>query len=462
MSSARSPGPSNSPPISVPRPTAYLDGLRGYAALNVCVYHFWEHYYENLRYAWGFGSDNNHIINLPFIKLLSSGATLVAIFFVVSGFAISFKAIQLIRSRSPSLLKVLSSTIFRRAVRLYMPSIAGVLLIFIFRRLGLIYVSPELTFLEDVGECMSFLTGLFNLPSWSIYVLQYQPHLWTIPAEFRCSMVVFLMLLGLGRCRMRVRLATELGVAIHASYFNRWEIVPFMCGMILAELHHHRASRVPPGEGELDASSSWTRLSDAILGTATAPPCLASQIALYAFFVLGIWVGGYPRYEGCSTPSYRWMCRLGGHGNEKGFYRHMSSYAGVLICTPIAMLPRMQRMFTTPFAAYLGKISFALYLTHRVVLKVVAYPLMDRTWGRVDEEASGVKMGIGLGFFVLFIMLSFWVADVFERAVDGPSVRLARWLEEMCLKKDGEDEKGKVVNIRSGRIRRLLSDIFEE
>lgn len=99
---------------STPRklhPTSHLDGLRGYAALFVVFDHVKGSWYP--RYGLldiGYGStpdpkENSLFLQLPIIRLLHNGEGMVAIFFVVSGYALSYKALKLIRKRDSATLR---------------------------------------------------------------------------------------------------------------------------------------------------------------------------------------------------------------------------------------------------------------------------------------------------------------------------------------------------------------------
>ena len=49
-----------------------------------------------------------------------------------------------------------------------------------------------------------------------------------------------------------------------------------------------------------------------------------------------------------------------------------------------------------------------------------------------------------LGFFIGWLIclpISIWAGDVFWRAVDVPSVRFSRWLEDKLIVKGGLDER---------------------
>lgn len=64
--------------------TAYLDGLRGVAAFIVYLHHTQIMYSFDSLYGYGAVEGANHILQLPFFKLLNAGPASVALFFVIS------------------------------------------------------------------------------------------------------------------------------------------------------------------------------------------------------------------------------------------------------------------------------------------------------------------------------------------------------------------------------------------
>jgi peptidoglycan/LPS O-acetylase OafA/YrhL len=82
---------------------------------------FWSH--NGLKHDY-------YITQLPIIRLLYTGTVMVFIFFVLSGFSITLKPLKLARQGASNLLyNNLVSATFRRAVRLYFPCVALMLLV---------------------------------------------------------------------------------------------------------------------------------------------------------------------------------------------------------------------------------------------------------------------------------------------------------------------------------------------
>lgn len=117
-------------------PTAYLDGIRGLAALFVFFCHYT---YQGFFIAKGWGCDqgNYEILKLPFLRIWYQGPQAVCVFFVISGYALSYRPLKLIRGRSPAEFSAtMSSLVFRRALRLYLPTAVSTFMILCLLRIG--------------------------------------------------------------------------------------------------------------------------------------------------------------------------------------------------------------------------------------------------------------------------------------------------------------------------------------
>lgn len=117
-------------------PTAYLDGMRGLAALFVYFCHY---FYQAFTIAesWGAGTTNYHPLKLPIIRLFYQGPAAVCVFFVISGYALSYRPLKLIRSRQMSeFANCMSSMMFRRGIRLFLPTAISTLMVVVFLQMG--------------------------------------------------------------------------------------------------------------------------------------------------------------------------------------------------------------------------------------------------------------------------------------------------------------------------------------
>jgi peptidoglycan/LPS O-acetylase OafA/YrhL len=441
-------------------PTACLDGLRGLGALTVFIFHFTFAFNDVVQYGWGLDSNNMWFHQLPFIKLLYAGDFQVVIFFVISGYVLSMKPLRLIRSRSTSLLSALSSSTFRRAFRLYLPTTTVMALTALGLHFGMnetshFYLDHKLitghmdvakktypTFLGSLGALFGSLNHMFRIWDWNPHYPYYDHHLWTIPLEFRGSLVVFLTLLAFAQTTTFVRM-TGIGLlALNAAWWDRWDMMLFLGGIFIAESdliasdHGLRSPILPsrttsPSDPEKPHSAAPAR--DLRTTIRTAWPV--------ALFVAGLYMGSWPPRRAHETPGYATLNAL-----IPFWFRSRDRFwpcmGGLLVVKAVTNGPVVQRLYNTPFAQYFGRISFTLYLIHGPMDHALGYSLLGWIWGRFadwTEWPRGTEeLGMGpymTGWFVgavIHMCVVICVADVFTRAVDVRSVRFARWVEAKC------------------------------
>jgi hypothetical protein len=176
--------------------TAWLDGLRGVASLCVVFHHTIIHNYPIALKGWN-GTTQNMFVQLPWVRLFLAGHPQVAIFFVVSGFSLSYGPLKRIRANDFSgLASSLSSSVLRRPFRLYLPfmPITFVTMLTVCSqldggRLG-VEVSPFSNqfwhWANDLIRIMNPFTTI-DLGHWQYLGSAYLSNLWTIPLEFRGS-----------------------------------------------------------------------------------------------------------------------------------------------------------------------------------------------------------------------------------------------------------------------------------
>ena len=132
------------------------------------------------------------------------------------------------------------------------------------------------------------------------------------------------------------------------------------------------------------------------------------------------------------------------------------TWAAILTVASIPRLPLLKRFFETRLCQYLGRISFALYLVHGVVIWVLA----DRLYAAVGFKKGGhthipqwvnkfpLAMNGPMGFELAFwavqlinIPATFYFAEVVTKLFDEPSVRFSNWLYQKTLAPPPQPQK---------------------
>ncbi|KAH9883549.1 acyltransferase family-domain-containing protein [Xylariomycetidae sp. FL2044] len=391
--------------------TEYLDGVRGVASLIVFILH-WTHIpYPVVNEGWGYGDRNNSVWLLPFVRLVYSGAAMVSVFFVVSGFVLSHRFVQRMHRREyAELFAGLTSLTFRRAVRLFLPAFASSLLAFVCASVGIVNVPRKVDgqrFRHGLPAFLDYLDMESNPWDWTTdFSGFYNPQLWSIAVEFRGSMVVFLMLVGLAKTRTLVRLAVEALVVAHAFAHKRWDVALFVAGMFIAELEVLLQKPTHPTRRKL------------------------VNAALILTLIVGVFLTGYPREHNTKTPGYMWTKYVWPFTAYRR--RYWLAIGALLIVGPMAFLPTVQSFFLTRPARYLGRISFALYLVHGLGNRTVGKLLLNACWDYIGKEGYWPYTISFIVSTTLYFPIVIWASDVFWRGVDIPSTNLARWLEKKC------------------------------
>ncbi|KAF3063507.1 hypothetical protein GL218_01820 [Daldinia childiae] len=393
-----------------PYSTEYLDGVRGVASLIVFILH-WTHVpYPSINSGWGY-KNNTSFWLLPFVRIIYSGAAMVSVFFVVSGFVLSHRFIQRMhRQEYPELFSGLTSLTFRRAIRLFLPAFASSTMAFICAYLSIIDIPKKVDgkpFEHGLTSYLEYLDMESNPWEWTPdFSGFYNPQLWSIAVEFRGSMVVFLLIIGLAKTRTAVRLIVESLLIIHCFGHKRWDLALFISGMSLAEIEVLLRKPKNP---------SARKLVNGLL---------------ILTMILGLFLCGYPRDHNTQTPGYIWSKYVWPLGAYRR--RFWLAIGAMLLVGPMAFLPYVQSVFLTRPARYLGRISYALYLVHGLGNRTIGKWLLDICWAYIGKEGLwpyAISFTISTS---LYFPIVIWGSDMFWRGVDVPSTNFARWLEKKC------------------------------
>ncbi|KAJ1322886.1 acyltransferase family protein [Microdochium nivale] len=462
-------------PARPPSKTQYLDGMRGIASLIVVNLHWSRETFPSVNSGWGYG-DNHGFFLLSFVRLVHCGAAMVSLFFVISGYVTAYRPVQQMhRGEHAALYRGLTSSTFRRGIRLYAPAVASALLTFVAASLGLVHIPPRSggkPLHHGVLAFLQFLDFESNVWTWDLASAGfYNPQFWTISLQFRGSMVLYVAIAGLAGSRAPVRMLVETAAMAHACAHMRWDIALFLAGMVLAEVDV-LVDMYKERNKEVNNSSStrgWTSLSSSSSSSSLwlrgrgMLGAVVKNTFLCAVLVAGLYLSGYPRDHDGETPGYSWSTQVWPHSRYRR--RFWLGVGAVLLATAAAFLGPVQRVFTTRVALYLGRISFALFLVHKLVIRMVGDRLLalcqqmlgvkmagkEHQYGGVEQdelEDRHVRDDDGnpggttddWAYAASFILatamvypLAIWAADVFWRGVEMPSTTLARWAEHKCM-----------------------------
>ncbi|RJE17403.1 Acyltransferase family, partial [Aspergillus sclerotialis] len=392
--------------------TSYLDGIRGLAALTVYIQHYSAPFQPGQIGEANRESGKWSFFQYPIIRLFYSGSFAVALFFVISGFALSRKPLRhryayhdnTGREISEALLS-LSSASFRRGIRIFIPPIVIVLFTMLGTQMHLFdpaysilpdnltekyNVTPPKrldTFSSQLLDCIYYIAGQLIYPSQWMRTIpgtesaNYGFQLWTIPMEFWASLVVFSVLGTLVPVKSRAVRNGGVGlVIIYAFWCSRWEISLFLSGTLLADLDLFLLS-LPPTDDGLIISLNTQR---PIRKPKPKPKSKLKHILLPLLWTLilltGLYLGSTPEMNADVTPGFTTLTRLTPH--EETWH----SLGAVLVILTISRCRLLQKPLSTSFPQYLGRISFGLYLVHVPILMWFGWTATPGLWSIIEND----------------------------------------------------------------------------
>ncbi|KIW14599.1 hypothetical protein PV08_07383 [Exophiala spinifera] len=425
-------------------PTSYLDALRGYAAVFVYIYHFWD-LPEPSFFHWP-------LIRVPWV----GGAGMVAVFFVISGYVLSYRLVKLIRMQeSARLLDSLASSIFRRYLRLYLSTAFATHLSawciyfgwllgpFTDLRLSSLPAQLWAWFQDTIATSNPFA----NIEGWihdGVFFPHYLGQMWTIPVEYRGSIIIFVFCAAACKMTTRCRMVFAWIIIALSYYWRVAYVVEFVFGTFLAELslvlHPERHGLQNPSLAPAFASANTnatTATNDTINekhnqrnGSGEIPPPsprALTRVTSYLLLAIGLFLLGQPDPPALgSTGPWPWqyLYRVIPSWYGDAAYTFWPSIAACCSVLAIDLNPTLQRPFEWSFSQYIGDLSFGMYAMH-VILLYSVYQQTILVWQVTYLGDSTLAFLPGA---LAITLLLIWVADYFAR-VDKIIVHFGRWLQ---------------------------------
>ncbi|KAF4122050.1 Acyltransferase family [Geosmithia morbida] len=264
------------------------------------------------------------------------------------------------------------------------------------------------------------------------YHTRYDPHTFTIPMEFRASLVLYIFLLATAAVRPRWRLGLACGVAAYSLHFGRWDVAAFMGAMAMSEYDiragaragHYRLlqSESPSPHASSSSSSSW------LGGRDQKQRRRRASAVRWALTILALHLLSYPDSSAEYTPGFRmlaaWMPR---YYMPISGWMYYQSVGAVLLLRCILHEPVLCRFLESPVPQHLGRISFSFYLVHGPILHSLGFWVMPRLF-----DLFGQPVGFAIGWTVL-LSLALYVSNIWYRHVDTWSMGVGRRVERFLL-----------------------------
>lgn len=316
---------------------------------------------------------------------------MVMIFFVISGFVLSHRALELSRRRQyTAVFKSLSSSVLRRWLRLMLPALVSTFLAFVLVRAG---ADPHINVgwdsspptesdidpymagflptrqnstLEQFIDCLKSIEVMmdpFSFGKWEAPT--YNPPLWTLSIEFMGSLIVFMTVLCTGTVKPVLRVCIPAAGVVYCLCRAKWEWSLFFAGVFLAEKRGAAVSMLPFDKDSYDEPESKL---GAVFGYFQTRGTILRKIpGLLAMGVL-LFIGSWPENGAPESPGFRTLsASIPQYYADKGvnFYGPISA---ILLVWILEANTFMQAAFTTAFAQYLGDISFSIYVVHMPII----------------------------------------------------------------------------------------------
>jgi peptidoglycan/LPS O-acetylase OafA/YrhL len=372
----------------MPRKLGYVEGMRGVAALIVCLSHYLQIFlpavYEGeAAKSWGVGE---RVFETSPANVLLNPNFAVCLFFVLSGYVLGH---GFLATGDPE--RIWFAAV-KRFPRLMLPVLGSVLFTWGLLTAGAFHygdvrpltgaIMPDY-FAVPRSFCYAVAEGSFG--TFFAGDISLNPVLWTIRIEFFGSFLVFFLLAVFRRRRDRWLGYGAAAIFLYDSYY-----LAFPLGLALASLP------APP------AGRRW----------------VAAVLA-----VIGLALGSYP-YFGAEHGFWRFLPTP---GDALPIVFHHSLGAVCLLAATHFAPPGVRAGFDRAVFRFLGRVSYGLYLIHFAVL--AALP----TWlVLLLAPAVGYLPAVALAF-VPTLPAVLAAAYGFAWAVDEPATRFAGRLAERIL-----------------------------
>lgn len=358
------------------------ESIRGLASLVVVLSHLSLSFLPGLHrfdppsteIAWV-----NWIHHSP-LGFLYSGTAAVYVFFVLSGYVLSYA----IYKHQAQLNTQLKSMMIKRYPRLMIPVLSSCLITWLI--VNSFQVDAQYTqawLAEYLGQTVTLSQALYQGSIGAFLFAQSSVNwvLWTMQIEFFGSFLLFFLI--------------YISQKSHALFFIASIVLPLMSYMVW-------------GEGMLLGLSCF------VIGLYIYryAKLLSWPSAVLLMFIALYFAGVHQ-----SSASYQWWVKLLGHRA----YEYGNFFAGALLVYSVVMNVELSKYLDKKMLVLLGRWSFSIYLLHLPLLYLFGVPILNQLmfW----QLNYSFAVAIALLLYMLLLIVS---AAIFSRYIDQFAIKLAQ------------------------------------
>lgn len=368
------------------------ESIRGLACIAVVLSHLSLSFYPYLHHFASqehmHGTWNYALHNSPF-TFLYSGTAAVFVFFVLSGYILSYVVLK-----NPNRPKKNLEMAVKRYPRLAIPVFISCVIIWLIFLLTDIdshlvsgwlqaYAKQNIAFTQAIyeGSIGAFLFAQ-STTNWV---------LWTMQIEFLGSLYLFILLF-IYHYKPKFFLLITTASLLLFFFMVEENFFLGMLSFVVGCFIYLYARQLPTFVG-------------------------------WGILLIGLYLAGVHN----SSHSYHWLYHILGERT----YEYGNFIAGILIVYSVLLTTKISRVLDRPMLVSLGKLSFSIYLLHMLLIYLVCIPLFNLFIYLGWSYDASVAVSTILCLMVLIV-----VARIYSRYVDDFAVKCSNILAEWLIKKE--------------------------
>ncbi|KAJ5461527.1 uncharacterized protein N7458_003079 [Penicillium daleae] len=399
----------------------WIDGLRGIASFLVVLTH--------LARAWDFDlfsprdteDATPRILQWPILRIPWQGRIGVTIFAFLTGYVCALKPLKLSRAGdTAAAFTTIAKSAFRRPPRLIFPATIALIISWTVAQFGGFtvanrsdswwcrYASPDL---EDSLWKEIIRLGENFLSTWTTGYMTYDDHQWALLPLLKASMLVFIILIATMFMQFRYRVAVYVGMLLYYHQDAAKDTETFQMqaifGVLLSDLSYTTALK------------NWVETHRYTRKLITIPLAVA-----------GLLIASYPGEHPEWMPWSDFMFKISEYifPPDVNIGKRYSALGVDLVILAIYLSPSTKKFLANRLLLWLGKQSFAVYLIHGTMLRVVLcwmlYGISGQPWeggeAATDDERDWlplhppwvVAISIPVWIGLVYVLAAAWTAYV--------------------------------------------------